>query len=49
MNEKKGDKRFHFSKQFVFFLDLHITALKPFRDGLDGDNLGDSKIASPLH
>jgi len=48
MNEKKGDKRFHLFKQFVFFLDLHITALKPFHDGLDSDNLDDSKIASPF-
>jgi hypothetical protein len=48
MNEKKSDKRFQVSKQFLFFLDLHIAALKPFDDGVDGDNLGDSKIASPF-
>ncbi len=35
-------------KSFVLFVDHRLSASKSFDDGLDDDNLDDSKIASAL-
>jgi len=51
INEKKGGKIFFSSQKFSDILtttDHRITASKSFDNGLDDNNLDDSKIASAL-